>query len=80
VGFNDPLTGRVRSIPTAWTDLATVDPFVLQAKGRAILRLVDLQALVGFLETLADALQLDTQPIIDSPDELSAQESEGGER
>ena len=60
MGFNDPSTGRARSIPTAWTNLATVDPFVLQANGRAILRLVDLQALVGFLVTLADALKLET--------------------
>lgn len=43
--FRDPATARVRSLPTLWTDLAPPDPFVLQAAGRAILRLSDLQAL-----------------------------------
>ena len=45
VFFRDPATDRVRSLPIAWTDLAPPDPFVVQAAGRAILRLSDLQAL-----------------------------------
>jgi Family of unknown function (DUF5372) len=41
---------RTRSVPIAWTDLATVDPFVTVAAGRAPFRLEDLimlRALVG---------------------------------
>jgi len=57
VFFHDPLTGRVRSLPTAWTDLASPDPFVLLAGKRAILRLIDLQALVRLLNDWKDAHQ-----------------------
>ena len=49
VRFHDPATQRVRSIPTAWTDLAPPDPFVQLAAGRAFLRLTDLQELVRLL-------------------------------
>lgn len=49
VFFHDPATARVRSLPTAWTDLAPPDPFVQLAAGRAILRLRDLQALARLL-------------------------------
>ena len=37
--------GRTRTLPTEWTDLATVDPFVTIANGRVPFRLVDLLAL-----------------------------------
>jgi len=80
VGFLDPLTGGIRSIPTAWTDLATDDPFVVQAAGRAIVRLVDLQALVSLLDDLTNQLQLEAKHIIVSPNDFSLNESERGER
>lgn len=49
VFFTDPLSDRVRSLPTAWTDLAPADPFLALAAGRALLRLADLQHLVRLL-------------------------------
>lgn len=57
VFFHDPTTGRLRSLPTVWTDLAPPDPFVVLAVGRAILRLTDLQTLVRLLQHLADTLR-----------------------
>ena len=57
VFFHDPTTGRVRSLPTAWTDLAPPDPFVLLAASRAILRLTDLQSLMCLLNDWKDAHQ-----------------------
>jgi hypothetical protein len=56
VFFADPATGQVRSLPQAWTNLAAPDPFVQLAAGRAILRLVDLQALVRRLHELVARL------------------------
>ena len=53
--FRDPQTNQVRSLPTAWTDLASPDPFVQQAAGRAILRLADLHALQRLLADLQAA-------------------------
>jgi hypothetical protein len=79
VGFHDPLTGCVRSIPIAWTNLANIDPFVSQAAGRAIIRLVDLQALVKLLDDLAERPELTTKHIIDSPNAFPFYENEGGE-
>ena len=55
VFFHDPLTGSVRSLPTAWTDLAPPDPFLALSAGRAILRLIDLQVLVRLLQATEDA-------------------------
>lgn len=55
VFFPDPATGRVRSLPLAWTNLAPPDPFVLLAAGRALFRLTDLRTLVRLLRDLADA-------------------------
>lgn len=49
VFFLDPTSQRVRSLPTAWTSRAPIDPFVHVSAGRAILRLTDLHALVAFL-------------------------------
>jgi hypothetical protein len=57
VFFPDPLTGSVRSLPTAWTDLAPPDPFLALSAQRAILRLVDLQALVRLLQDTEDTLR-----------------------
>jgi len=34
--------GRMRFMPTHWTSLATPDPFILSAAGRAYFRLEDL--------------------------------------
>jgi hypothetical protein len=55
VFFRDPVSGRIRSLPAAWTDLAPPDPFLRQAAGRAILRLSDLQALQRLLADLQAA-------------------------
>lgn len=57
VFFEDPTTTRVRFLPMAWTDLAAPDPFVLGARGRAILRLVDVQAVVHLLDDQRDRHQ-----------------------
>jgi hypothetical protein len=45
VFFHDIATGPLRALPTAWTNLAPPDPFVVLAVGRAILRFTDLQTL-----------------------------------
>ena len=37
--------GQTRTLPTEWTDLASVDLFVTMANGRVPFRLVDLLAL-----------------------------------
>lgn len=50
--FEDPATGRVRSLPVTWTDLAPPDPFVSLSAGRALFRLEDLRALVRLLRAL----------------------------
>jgi Family of unknown function (DUF5372) len=57
VFFLDPATGQSRSLPTAWTNLAPPDPFVVLAAGRAILRLTDLQTLVRVLHDREDTLR-----------------------
>ena len=41
--------GQVRSMPTAWTSLATPDPSVALAGGQSLFRTEDLQALVALL-------------------------------
>jgi hypothetical protein len=46
VTFQDS-KGRFHSIPTSWTDLRPVDPFVVMAAGRALFRPVDLLAVVA---------------------------------
>jgi hypothetical protein len=38
-------TGGVRSVPTAWTNVAAEDPFVAMSRGRALFRTEDLVAL-----------------------------------
>jgi hypothetical protein len=57
VFFHDPATGRRRSRPTAWTNLAPPDPFVVLAAGRAILRFTDLQPLSRLLHDVNETLQ-----------------------
>jgi hypothetical protein len=42
--------GRVRSLPTAWTSLASVDPFVVLSQGRSFFRLEDLGVLVTLVK------------------------------
>jgi Family of unknown function (DUF5372) len=44
--------GEVRSLPTAWTDVAEVDPFVVLAAGRCPYRTTDLLELAGLLDRL----------------------------
>ncbi len=41
VWFQDKL-GRLRSLPTSWTDAGAVDPFVALAAGRSLFRVADL--------------------------------------
>jgi hypothetical protein len=57
VFFHDPTTGRLRSLPTAWTNLAPPDPFVVLAAGRAILRFTDLQMLIRLLHDVDETLR-----------------------
>jgi Family of unknown function (DUF5372) len=57
VFFHDPATGRLRSLPAAWTNLAPPDPFVVLAAGRAILRFTDLQTLRRLLHDVDETLQ-----------------------
>ena len=42
--------GELGSLPTAWTDAADVDPFVVQAAGRSPFRVADLLALADLAE------------------------------
>ncbi len=45
---------RTRSVPITWTDLASVDPFITVAAGRAPFRLMDLIGLRALVdETLS---------------------------
>jgi hypothetical protein len=57
VFFHDPTTGRLRSLPTAWTNLTPPDPFVVLAAGRAILRFTDLQRLIRLLHDVDETLR-----------------------
>ncbi len=45
--------GALRSMPTAWTSLAPVDPFVRLAAGRSAFRVTDLLELARLLAALA---------------------------
>ena len=42
--------GRLRRIPTVWTDRAPIDPFVALAGGRSAFRVCDLLELAEFVE------------------------------
>jgi hypothetical protein len=44
--------GRLHSIPTAWTDLVTKDPFNVVAAGRASFRTQELLELVRLLDAI----------------------------
>jgi hypothetical protein len=57
VFFHDPTTGRLRSLPTAWTNLAPPDPLVVLAAERAILRFTDLQTLTRLLHDVEETLR-----------------------
>jgi hypothetical protein len=57
VFFHDPTTGRLRSLPTAWTNLAPPDPFVVLAAERAILRFTDVQMLIHLLHDMDETLR-----------------------
>jgi hypothetical protein len=41
VWFQDKF-GRLHSLPTSWTDVGAVDPFIALAAGRSLFRVVDL--------------------------------------
>jgi hypothetical protein len=57
VFFHDPATGGLRSLPTAWTNLAPLDPFLVLAAGRTILRFTDLQMLIHLLHDVDETLR-----------------------
>lgn len=42
--------GVQRSLPTGWTDVCELDPFVVVAGGRCPFRVVDLLELVGLID------------------------------
>jgi hypothetical protein len=44
--------GRVESIPRAWTDLASQDPFTVLSGGKACFRPLDLAALAEIIEQI----------------------------
>jgi hypothetical protein len=52
VFFLEPGSGKLKSLPTAWTSRTAPDPFLHLASGRAIMRLVDLRALAELLHEL----------------------------
>jgi hypothetical protein len=47
--------GTQKSLPRAWTDAATVDPFVAVADGRCRLRVVDLLMLADVIDGLGSS-------------------------
>jgi hypothetical protein len=51
VWFHDG-NGRLRSVPTNWTDAAGRDPFVVVAAGRSLFRITDLLELVQRIRAL----------------------------
>jgi hypothetical protein len=48
VCFHDE-RGELKSLPTAWTDAAEPDPFVIMAAGRCAFRIDDLLALAAMI-------------------------------
>ena len=50
VFFADQETHQMRSLPLAWTNLALPDPFLVVARGQAVLRWRDLHQLAQFLK------------------------------
>jgi hypothetical protein len=57
VFFLEPGSGKLKSLPTAWTSRAAPDPFLHLAAGRTILRLADLRALAALLHELRGVAQ-----------------------
>ena len=47
--------GRRSSVPLDWTDMGTVDPFIVVSAGRALFRVEDLLSLVGLIEEINHA-------------------------
>lgn len=45
--------GRVRSLPTGWTSLGEVDPYVTISAGRSLFRVDDLIALAALVKGLS---------------------------
>ena len=54
VFYREPGSGRVNSLPAAWTDVEGLDPFVVLAAGRSWFRVEDLVALAALLRELTD--------------------------
>jgi len=42
-------------VPLDWTDMGTVDPFIVVSAGRALFRVEDLLSLVGLIEEINHA-------------------------
>ena len=49
VFYRKPDDQRVYSIPSGWTDVESIDPVVVLAKGRSLFRATDLVALAQLL-------------------------------
>jgi len=54
VYFHDK-SGRVRKMPSAWTSVGEMDPFVALSAGRTYFRVTDLLQLVDLVERLSEA-------------------------
>lgn len=54
VFYRERSTRRVRSLPASWTDVASPDPFLVVAAGRALFRVAELLLLVDLLGQLAE--------------------------
>jgi hypothetical protein len=50
--FSDPETHEMRSLPLTWTSLAPLDPFLVLASGRTVLRFEDVEHLVQMLKDI----------------------------
>ena len=57
VYFHDD-AGRLRRLPTAWTNVAAPDSFVARAAGRACFRIEDLLQLVALIARQREAQRL----------------------
>ncbi|MHB8723646.1 MAG: DUF5372 family protein [Steroidobacteraceae bacterium] len=52
IWYRKPGEQRTRSMPTSWTDLEAVDPYVALSSGRSFCRPEDLLALAGMVRRL----------------------------
>ncbi len=57
-------TRRVRSLPTRWTDVAGIDPFVALAAGRSRFRIEDLLLLVDLLGQVGGGYVREIMPLV----------------